>query len=179
MEDYRKIFKETFGDIPKDKNGRSYEIHHKDGNRNNNNIDNLMCVSIEDHYNIHYKQKDYKACLIIASRMKISPHDLSFLAKQQKVSENTKNKLRIAANLQFSDPIKKQKHFDACIAKNANHKNSIWINNGKENKRIYENELVQYLNIGFVKGRLLGEVKFYEHGNRNRDKFGRFTHKEK
>lgn len=57
MNNYRKIWEDNFGPIPKDENGRSYEIHHKDGNTENNDLSNLMCVSIKEHYDIHYKQK--------------------------------------------------------------------------------------------------------------------------
>lgn len=74
---YRKIWEENFGEIPKDDEGRSYEIHHKDGNRENNNINNLSCLSIQEHYNIHYKQGDYGACVMIAKRMSLPPEHLS------------------------------------------------------------------------------------------------------
>lgn len=68
MADYRKIWENANGAIPKDELGRSYEIHHIDGNRENNDLNNLMCVSIEEHYQIHYEQKDYTACNLIADR---------------------------------------------------------------------------------------------------------------
>lgn len=74
---YRKIWEETFGLIPKDIEGRSYEIHHKDNNRKNNNIDNLLCISIQEHYNIHYEQGDYGACVMIAKRMSLPPDYIS------------------------------------------------------------------------------------------------------
>ena len=38
---YRKIYEQHYGPIPKDTDGRSYEIHHIDGNHNNNDINNL------------------------------------------------------------------------------------------------------------------------------------------
>lgn len=38
---------------PKDKN-KEYQIHHKDQNGRNNNVNNLMYVTIQEHYNIHY-----------------------------------------------------------------------------------------------------------------------------
>ena len=64
--DYRKLWIEQHGEIPKDEFGRSYEIHHKDGNHFNNSIDNLVCISIKEHYDIHYAQGDYGACVMIA-----------------------------------------------------------------------------------------------------------------
>lgn len=77
---YRKIYENHFGPIPKDKDGRSYEIHHIDGNRKNNEISNLKCVSIQEHYNIHFDQGEWAACMKIAQRMKLSPQIISELA---------------------------------------------------------------------------------------------------
>lgn len=77
---YRKIWEQHYGSIPKDEYGRTYEIHHIDGDRSNNNIENLMCVSIEEHYKIHLKQKDYAACHAIKLRMRYTPQEISHLA---------------------------------------------------------------------------------------------------
>jgi len=74
---YRKIWEKTFGSIPKDDEGRSFEIHHRDGNRTNNSIENLICISIQEHYDIHYEQGDYGACVMIAKRMSLSPDHMS------------------------------------------------------------------------------------------------------
>lgn len=38
-----------------------YHIHHIDGIHNNNDITNLMCVSAEEHHNIHLSQDDIVA----------------------------------------------------------------------------------------------------------------------
>jgi hypothetical protein len=78
---YRKIWESHYGKIPKDEDGRPYEIHHKDGNRNNNHIDNLICIPIKEHYDIHYQQGDYGACVMIAKRMNLSPNYLSEIQK--------------------------------------------------------------------------------------------------
>ena len=66
---YRKIWEEHNGNIPIDENGISFEIHHIDGNRNNNDLSNLSCISITDHFDIHFSQNDYHACLLIAKRI--------------------------------------------------------------------------------------------------------------
>lgn len=58
------------------------EIHHRDGNRNNNDISNLQLVTIQEHFDIHYKQQDYGSCYLIAIRMKKSPREISELARQ-------------------------------------------------------------------------------------------------
>lgn len=83
---YRTIWRSHFGEIPKDENGRSYEIHHIDGDRTNNSIENLQCLSIEEHYELHLKQGDYAACLLISDRYNISPEEKSKLARLQQLT---------------------------------------------------------------------------------------------
>ena len=79
--DYRKIYKNHYGNIPVDIDGRTYDIHHIDGNRNNNDISNLIAVTIREHYDIHYKLGHYGACLRMSERMKLSPEEKSQIAK--------------------------------------------------------------------------------------------------
>lgn len=81
---YRKIWEENFGTIPKDEDGRTFEIHHQDGNRANNDISNLICISIKDHYDIHYKNGDYGACVMIAKRMSLPANYISEIQKGTK-----------------------------------------------------------------------------------------------
>lgn len=78
---YRKIYETHFGPIPKDEYGRTYEIHHIDGNRNNNDPSNIIALSIKEHYDIHYSQGDYGACVMIAKRMNLSPDHVSKIQK--------------------------------------------------------------------------------------------------
>ena len=77
MKIYRKIWIENFGEIPKDKNNRTYEIHHIDGNHHNNELKNLICIPIDEHYKLHYENGDYGACVMIAKRMKLTPDYIS------------------------------------------------------------------------------------------------------
>lgn len=91
---YRKIYENHYGPIPKDETGRTYEIHHIDGNRKNNNPDNLKCVSVQEHYDIHYIQGDWAACLLISRNMKISLNEKAELARLfqlHRVEEGTHN----------------------------------------------------------------------------------------
>lgn len=76
---YRKIWEEAYGPIPKDEFGRSYEIHHIDGNHDNNELSNLACVSIEEHINIHLKQGDLGAVQLITKRLNL-PYEEYMLA---------------------------------------------------------------------------------------------------
>jgi hypothetical protein len=80
---YRKIYEQHYGKIPKDEFGRSYQIHHIDGDRNNNDISNLKCVSIKEHYDIHHKQKDWGACYLLGRKMKMPINELSELVSRQ------------------------------------------------------------------------------------------------
>lgn len=66
---YRKIYENHFGAIPVDEFGVTYDIHHIDGNRKNNDPSNLKAVSLEEHYEIHYEQGDYAACALILERL--------------------------------------------------------------------------------------------------------------
>lgn len=84
---YRKIYESHFGPIPKDEYGRSYEIHHIDGNRNNNDLTNLKCVSVQEHYDIHYSQEDWMACYKIALKLRLSGDEISELARKQTLQQ--------------------------------------------------------------------------------------------
>lgn len=74
---HRELWIKKFGKITKDINGRSLEIHHIDGNHNNNEISNLKLVTIEEHFKIHESQGDYGACMLIGKRMGLPPDYIS------------------------------------------------------------------------------------------------------
>ena len=86
--DYRRIYESYHGPIPKDNDGRSYEIHHIDGNRTNNSIENLKLVTIQEHYDIHFSQGDWGACWKIAERMSISPEERSKIQSALAIKNN-------------------------------------------------------------------------------------------
>ena len=78
---YRQIWIDHNGPIPYDEQGRSFEIHHINGNHDDNRLENLQCVSIQEHYDIHLRQCDYAACILLAERMNKSGEELSRLSK--------------------------------------------------------------------------------------------------
>jgi hypothetical protein len=80
MRIYRHIYEKVHGPIPVDEDGRTYEIHHVDGDRSNNDPSNLIALSIRDHYEVHSSQGDWGAAWAIARRMGMSPEELSKLA---------------------------------------------------------------------------------------------------
>jgi hypothetical protein len=88
--DYRKIWIKHHGPIPVDSEGRSYEIHHIDGNHKNNDINNLLCVPIHMHYQIHLEQGEYWAANLIANKINMPTHK-GF--KMPPFSEETKKKM--------------------------------------------------------------------------------------
>lgn len=92
MSIYRKIYEQHYGPIPYDEHGRTFDIHHIDGNRKNNDPKNLIALSKKDHYDVHYSQEDWAACMLIAESLKVSPEEKSLMAKlnhQKRISNGT------------------------------------------------------------------------------------------
>lgn len=87
---YRQIWEQINGPIPTDEQGRPYEIHHIDGNRKNNDLSNLKCVTVEEHYNIHLQQKDYYAAWIIGQRLNRSIEELDEIRRQMSLAKKGK-----------------------------------------------------------------------------------------
>lgn len=88
----RSLYKKWHGNIPKDEFGRTYDIHHIDGNHENNSFENLVAIPIKEHYNIHYQNKDWGACAMIAVRLHQSPEEISELiskAARKRVDDGT------------------------------------------------------------------------------------------
>ena len=101
MQNYRKIWESCFGAAPIDEFGRPFDIHHLDGNRNNNEISNLKAVSIREHYNIHYNQGDWGACVMIKKRLNLSKEEVELIVQKRSESrkgttqsDETKEKIR-------------------------------------------------------------------------------------
>ena len=89
---YRKIYKAHNGPIPKEVNGRTYDIHHVNGDHSNNSPDNLVAVTLQEHYDIHYAQEDWAACKLTAARLKMPPEEISrltSLANRKRVANGT------------------------------------------------------------------------------------------
>ncbi len=101
---YRKLWIENYGPIPVDEKGRSYEIHHIDGNRKNNSLNNLLCLSVEDHFKLHYDKGEFYAAHLIAQRIK----DLSVKVTEREINLERIKKLR-ESKLGGKNPMKDPK----------------------------------------------------------------------
>ncbi len=55
----RRIWIAAFGEIPVDENGKSYDIHHINGDPLDDSLSNLMCLSRKEHHALHTAQGDY------------------------------------------------------------------------------------------------------------------------
>jgi hypothetical protein len=111
---YRQIYKNHYGDIPIDSIGRKYDIHHIDGNHSNNDPNNLVAVTLQEHYDIHYKQGDFVSCSLINRKLHI-PHDeyskLCTLSNKKRVKDGDHNLLRRADGSSVSsDRVKNGTH---------------------------------------------------------------------
>ena len=104
--DYRKIWEKVNGPIPKDDKGRSFQIHHIDGNNQNNAIENLKCISLEEHYQIHLQQGDIFAASMIYARLQLTEEDRQSINKKIGVS----NRGKIPWNKGKKMPIRTEDH---------------------------------------------------------------------
>jgi hypothetical protein len=59
------------------------QIHHADGDHDNNSIKNLIPVTVQEHYDIHYSNGDYFACFLLSSQhLNLSTEERSNLSKK-------------------------------------------------------------------------------------------------
>lgn len=108
--EYRVIYKKHHGAVPKDNEGRLYDIHHQDGDHTNNSIENLIAIPIQEHYNIHYQNQDWGACVMIGMRMKLDVNEISrlnSLAANKRVAEGTHHWLTNKHSADVKDRINK------------------------------------------------------------------------
>ena len=91
---YRKIWEKYYDTKIPD----GCEIHHIDGNNKNNNIDNLLCVTIEEHLKIHKEQNDWGAVQAILARMdnKRNISEYASLAQKERIKKGTHNFQKIS-----------------------------------------------------------------------------------
>ena len=84
---YRRIWEEANGPIPD-----GHEIHHIDGDRSNNALSNLACLSLQEHYDVHYSQGDWGACSLLGRRLRHTPEEL-FEVQSKMASDNCRKQI--------------------------------------------------------------------------------------
>lgn len=88
---HRKVWEKFNGPIPLDEFGRSYHIHHIDGNPCNNELPNLLCLSPNDHFELHRTQGDFGAAfLLMNNHLSLSAEERSDIISKAN-SERWKN----------------------------------------------------------------------------------------
>jgi hypothetical protein len=114
-----------------------------------------MCVSIEEHYDIHRKQEDWGAAFLIARRMKVKPEDIAEIARKgtlQRIANGTHNFLDpnfprnyyankgyvVAKDIRNDEVVRiKKELFDSCeyyVGYNAGKKHEVPHTNRGHNK---------------------------------------------
>lgn len=136
---YRKIYRDHYGPIPVDENGRTFEIHHIDGNNKNNDPSNLMALSIQEHYDIHYAQKDWGACHYLLIRMKRSPEEISKMASLA-ANKRLEEGVHIFQNPEFIETIRQRNLAQSAKGEHP-FQNPELINKNKEKIREKNNNL--------------------------------------
>jgi hypothetical protein len=129
--EYRKIYVQHHGEIPKDSQGRSYDIHHIDGDYTNNDLSNLLALSIEEHYNLHKSQRDWGAVWALAKRLRLSQAEKSAVVRNMNLARarngthwsqiNSKN-----GTHPFQNPKFQRKMMDKCLANGTHSSHQLW-----------------------------------------------------
>lgn len=120
---HRKVWEAVHGKIPHDEDGRSYEIHHINRDHHDNRIENLQCVTIKEHLDIHLKAEDWGAVAAIARRMKVSPEEQKRL--NQAAGRSAKER-----QLGWHDPALKEHFRQGAVKGGRAHRHLKWFNNG-------------------------------------------------
>lgn len=151
---YRRIWEQANGPIPVDEDGRSYEIHHINKNHSDNRLENLLCVSIEEHFAIHLKQGDFGAASAILKRMGVQHKvqcDLNRLAGKIAGHLSKKNKTG------WNDPKIQSKGGKAMRGR-------YWFTNGVQDTKAsiapgpdWYRGRSKTKNLGFEKGKKIGQ----------------------
>lgn len=85
---HRQVWEDHFGSIPED-----YQVHHKNGDKLDNRMENLECLHISEHRRIHNAQKEiqYKVCKL-GSKLSLRKKRMWYLLKEGKniQSENSR-----------------------------------------------------------------------------------------
>jgi hypothetical protein len=159
--EYRRIWTDAIGIIPTDENGRTYEIHHLNGDHSDNRLENLICVSIQEHYEIHSNQSDFQAMAAIAIRMKIPPDEQRILNVEAGKMAYINNK-GIHGLTNEQRLINSTKGGHACAGNLWYHNNIVETKSSKHPGLGWSEGRLPSVKCGYAKGKLLGS--FWNNG---------------
>lgn len=108
---YRKIYEEHYGPIPTDQYGNTYHIHHINGDCTDNQIENLIALSVENHYKLHLEQGDYGAAAILANELGINSSELRRQAVAKQLAEGRHSSQRAESIAKHKET--KRKRFES------------------------------------------------------------------
>lgn len=96
------LFMQT--EVPFDENGRRCHIHHVDGNKLNNDILNLMCMTESEHHRIENINKKFS----VETRKKLSMKKIGNknacgTDRKSKITDETRKRLSEAAKKQWQE----------------------------------------------------------------------------
>jgi hypothetical protein len=140
---HRKAWEAIYGKIPVDEEGRSYEIHHINRDHRDNRIENLQCVTIREHFDIHVLAEDWGAVAAIARRMKVTP-------EEQKRLNQAAGKSAKERQLGWHDPALKEHFRQGAVKGGQAHRGMRWFNDGKTSTKSMTSP-----GEGWTSGRLL------------------------
>ena len=75
---HRRAWKRHYGRFPR----CGYHLHHVDGDSNNNSVSNLVELTPQQHFEVHYHQQDWYACIKLSSAAKVTPELLADIQRR-------------------------------------------------------------------------------------------------
>jgi hypothetical protein len=141
---YRKLWEEAHGPIPREPNGRAYEIHHANGNHHDNRLENLECLTISQHYERHLEMGDPFGAMLIAQRMGKTPAELSAL--QTGVKRKPETCLRISQ-------VKKEQYANGLVPsfKNKRHSETTKQHWSKIRTGVRHSSKLQQVDVDYIR----------------------------
>ena len=83
---HRLVWEQNIGEIPE-----GYVVHHKDGDKSNNNLENLQLMKIKDHDALRRRKLEWSTifCPTLKSLVEKNGYKKAFVAKQTMIPKQT------------------------------------------------------------------------------------------
>ena len=136
--------------------GTKLHVHHIDGNKQNNNLDNLMWLSVKEHMNLpEWRELQHKVQKGLQAGKKNPMYGYQWSDEQNAKRSITMYKV-------YKDPVHKQNLMNGLAKRGEEWKrnislsraNKVLVNNGIKCKYIDMQELNKYIDNGWKRGRI-------------------------